>query len=455
MKKYLSHRNFLFLVLGLSLPLIALSCGSGDKNQDLIREQPSDGGAGGEGSANGEGAAAGDGTGGGDGECSPGDEGCECLGDGKCDDELTCRADECVDTRMKTPADCTRGEEGCICYGNSTCDKGLICSMDICVDEDVPDGPDDLIPGSCQGEPLVIEDAQIKSIQPPAGVQVAFRVRDCLGRGVTCLPEGAVTILNGETGKEFNASTEGGSRSGAGLPSELDLYALLILDFSSSIFSVDAQNEVVAGAKAYVNATVRALPEGLKQKVAILPFGSTQNTELAIDFTSDADALDTAIDGLASTDRGSTNLYGAYRLGLELLSAAGTGTAFEEKFAVLMTDGAHEAGDKVNQRQLALDAKAASAATICTIGIEGDYQPDEIEELATGPSLADSSACFFQGVTVDELVSTFESISEQAESMARSKYQVGICTPVELGTPELTVVIEIEGSRGSVTLPPH
>ena len=68
-------------------------------------------------------------------ECSPGDAGCACYGNGTCNAELVCTDSVCTDP------DCPVGSLTCACYGNDTCNDGLSCQDGACV-EAVIDEPD-------------------------------------------------------------------------------------------------------------------------------------------------------------------------------------------------------------------------------------------------------------------------------------------------------------------------
>ena len=68
-------------------------------------------------------------------ECSPGDAGCACYGNGTCNAEFVCTDSICTDP------DCPVGSLTCACYGNNTCNDGLSCQDGACA-EAVIDEPD-------------------------------------------------------------------------------------------------------------------------------------------------------------------------------------------------------------------------------------------------------------------------------------------------------------------------
>ncbi len=319
-------------------------------------------------------------------------------------------------------------------------------------------------------ECILIDNAKVNGIVAPAGLQVGFRVLDCDGNPVRPLVDDDVVIINDEKNEAFVDSSEGASASGIGLPSALELYSVLALDLSDSV--VPSANDVIDAAEAFVSAVVTEAESRLKHRVAIYAFGSTANTELIQDFTNDATVLNARLEALRTAPgRGTTNLYGAYITALEHLAEQGSPDAVIEKFLVVMTDGTHEAGNVDELRSQALYAKQLSGATIYSIGVQGDYDSCRLEELAgsalgsnRGGGCRQGNACSpdvptpptcTQYVTVENaglLTGAFQELSERAAGVARSNYVVGVCTPVELGTPTLTINVDVDGASDSSTL---
>jgi hypothetical protein len=326
-----------------------------------------------------------------------------------------------------------------------------------------------------------IDRAKVEGVVPPAGLQVKFRVLDCDGNPVRPLVDPSddatsndVILVNDETGQAFNDSSEGGSAGGVGVESDIELFSVLLLDLSSSIYNATntppglGDDHVIDGALEFVNQVV-TLPAGnLKHQVALSAFGATANTEVLVNFTSNDATLISALEDLRTngTPRGSTNLYGAYVDGIDLIESMGTPGAVIERFVVLMTDGTHEAGDLDNLRNQALQRKNGAAVTFYSIGVAGDYDACKIEELAGGgnSTCREGTACVqgtvppatcTQFITVDEtgeLAGAFQAVSAKAVGIARSNYVVGVCTPVELGSPTLTLQVDVDGATDSATV---
>ena len=282
----------------------------------------------------------------------------------------------------------------------------------------------------------------------PAAVRVTFRVLDCEGYPLRKLTEADVAVLNDSTGQDFNLSSEGGGASAPDLPSEFGFYTVLALDMSDSIFNNDAVDDVIAGAKIFVEQMVTNAPLNQKQKVAILVFGRTNAISIVQDFTSDDGLLNTTLDSLAARGSlGTTNLYGAYLEALTAVTARGTSLDLVERSVVILTDGTHEAGDDARLRNEALTARRVaeqnSNTTVFSIGIHGDYDEIKLSELATREDY------FIMAENAAALEQTFSEVASRVERIAHSNYVVGVCTPVELGNPSLTVKVSVADASDS------
>lgn len=75
--------------------------------------------------------------------CMQGSAGCECYGNGTCDQGLTCETDlqRCI------PENCTPGEDACVC-AEGQCDAPSECNSGICESPGADDGVDDGGPGT-------------------------------------------------------------------------------------------------------------------------------------------------------------------------------------------------------------------------------------------------------------------------------------------------------------------
>ena len=160
--------------------------------------------------------------------------------------------------------------------------------------------------------------------------------------------------------------------------------------------------------------------------------------------------------------------------GIDELDFAGSSDAVIERFLVLISDGAHEAGATEILRGYALDAKHSSLSTKFTIGVKGNYDPCALEELAGRPdggcknplkgcregitcspdSPAPPSCTQFQNdVEGGGLTDAFAGFAERVAGISRSNYAVGVCTPVAIGSSSVTIRVNVDGAQDSETLP--
>ncbi len=320
-----------------------------------------------------------------------------------------------------------------------------------CSSEDSGDGTVDG-DGAVDGDGTVdgcirIDRADSPTIIPPAGVRVSFRVLNCAGSPVRRLTSSDVTIINDEKEEPFGAGMEGSGVSDVGNPSNFALYSVLALDMSDSIFNAGAVDDVIDGALTFVEQLVTQPETGLKHEVALIAFGRPDTVEKILDFTSDSAVLVGKLEELrGSQSRGSTDLYGAYKLMLDEVENQGQGMDLVERFAVILTDGTHESGDEKNRRSRAMSAKTNSSAAIYSIGIQGNYDESKLIELA---SREDN---FVRVENASELNSAFSDVADQVEAVAKSNYVVGVCTPVSLGNPTLTIEVDVDDAHGSKTI---
>jgi uncharacterized protein YegL len=288
-------------------------------------------------------------------------------------------------------------------------------------------------------------------IHPPAGVMVTFRVLDSQGYPVRPLTEQDVTVINDLKKEPFGAGQEGGGASKPGQPSDFELYAVLALDMSDSIFNNEAVDDMIAGAHAFVDRLVAEPEEDMKHRVALVVFGRTERIQVVKDFTDNPSALHAALDKLAKAKSlGTTNLYGAYMEAVELVESVESGVDLVERTVVLLTDGTHEAGDEKNMRKQAMEAKESSmdeyGTNFLAIGLRGAYDEGKLRELASHEEY------FVMAENTQELNDTLKDVANRVNAIAHSNYVVGICTPVEMGEASLTIEVHIEELSGSYTL---
>ncbi|MCP3869349.1 MAG: SUMF1/EgtB/PvdO family nonheme iron enzyme, partial [Gammaproteobacteria bacterium] len=354
-----------------------------------------------------------------EGTCSPGcGNGFECNDNlGICECVPQCEGREC-------------GSDGC----GGTCTPG--CGDEFECNETL---------GICQC--LAIDRVKVRAFAP-AAVRVTFRVLNCNGYPLERrLNEEEFTVINDEQGEPFGAGQEGGGIPAIDMPSEFGFFSILALDMSDSIFNNDAVNDVIDGAKIFVQKMGGDPKKALQQKMALLIFGRTDATQVVLDFTDDAELLNEKLEELRTgSSLGTTNLYGAYMMALDEVMNQGTDLELVERSVVILTDGTHEAGNTDVLRQQALDAKQAGeleSVTAFSIGIQGNYDESKLAELASNEQY------FVMAENAEALGAVFENVAGRVEAISHSNYVVGVCTPVELGNPTMTIQVDVDGAQDS------
>lgn len=287
-----------------------------------------------------------------------------------------------------------------------------------------------------------------------AGLQLSFSVAMSDGTPPPQLGPDQIEIINNEVGVDFSRSTEGGSRSEPGLPADIRLLTVFVLDFSDSIFDANAQDMIQRGVEKYLDSLLVKSPDDdadltiIKDShdVAIVQLGSTQSVNLTLDFTNNpVTIMQTVDDMIAAGALGTTNLYKGYMLGINTAEEKEVAAELEKRAVILITDGTHQAGDEDTLRTQALHAKEQSTIDIFTIGIDGDYKKERVQELA-------SQHRYFYETSVEGVSIEFQRIAAGIVELARRNYVIGICTPVDIGNPTLTINVSTGDLFASETL---
>ncbi len=276
-------------------------------------------------------------------------------------------------------------------------------------------------------------------VVPPSGIRIGFRILDCENRPIRQLRADELRFVNDEKGEIFGEGLEGGSVSDLAPPSDYSLHSLLVLDLSDSIFLSGALDTMIDGALEYLRGVETTPLPTIQHEVGIMVFGRPDAIELVQPFTSDFSVLRSHLELLRDAEsRGSTDLYGAYMHSLDVLASRPSPQPLDERFMVLFTDGTHEAGAEDMMHAEALDAKfGAEELHLFTIGVDGNYDPERISELAS------SDQQFVHVVDTEEIVQAFDDIARLVDGISRSNYVVGICTPLALGD-EASASVEAE-----------
>ena len=155
--------------------------------------------------------------------------------------------------------------------------------------------------------------------------------------------------------------------------------------------------------------------------------------------------MQTVDDMIATGALGTTNIYKGYMLGINTAEEEEVTAELVKRAVILITDGTHQAGDEDTLRTQALDAKEQSTIDIFTVGVEGDYRKERVQELA-------SQHEYFYETSVEGVSNEFQRIAAGIVELAKTNYVVGICTPVDIGNPTLTINVSAGGLFATATL---
>jgi hypothetical protein len=265
------------------------------------------------------------------------------------------------------------------------------------------------------------------------------------GRPVPNVPFDAFEVINDETGEPFQS--EGGSSTIIEARHDFSFYSILVLDLSQSIVANHRLDDELDGARSFVKAMITDQEEtAFRHYVAIYVFGSTAESELVQAFTQDAQALYATIESLRDDPgRGSTNLYGAFMTGIDLLEDQGGG-GLVVRSLVILTDGTHETGDEETMRRQALDHLDASEVNSYAIGIKGDYDEERLRELASTPDN------FFLVEDSAEVREAFGDVAGLVDDWSKSNYVMGVCSPLEGPDRSLTIELGYHDRNADLTV---
>ncbi|MBN2527537.1 MAG: carbohydrate-binding protein [Deltaproteobacteria bacterium] len=347
-------------------------------------------------------------------------------------------ADTGSDTTVETDSKDSESATVAECFGQKKCEGTTLmlcsedgwfayrdCALDTLVCENFSEGKALCVEGAGAATSLVLTEVE-KMELAPAGIRVVFTVTKDNGMPMAGLGTEDFTIVNDETGLPFN---EGGGQPVIGEPQGGDFYTILTLDMSDSMFTPEGDNnaqKAVLAAKAFVKEHVETAPAGARQHVAVYAFGSSAKSELVQDFTQDASALYTALDGLLTAgSRGGTNLYGAYMAALDAVRGVEASEGLVRRSVVFLSDGLHESGDKEAMRTSATASRDFKDVDIYTIAMPGEYDDSELKELAYPASNHFSKD---DGAT---LIQKFDLIGDAIGILSTGSYVVGVCSPLE------------------------
>ena len=321
-----------------------------------------------------------------------------------------------------------------------------------------------LLLGACSSSAAVVRDGAdppslIVDVRQPtpvggAGLQLRFSVRTSDGTDPPELGPDDIEVINDEVGSDFGDSNADGGRSAPRLPADLTLLTVLVLDFSDSVFKGEMQDHIRNGVASYLHALLVQSEDDTAElttikgnhRLALVQLGRTQEVKVALDFTADPAEIEQAVAAMAATGGlGTTNLYAGYGAGIDAVTSEEVATQSVQRVVIVVTDGAHQAGNAEELRAQALALRERAASAVFSVGVGDSELLEPVRELASQPQ-------FFHATDAQGVARAFQEIAGDIVGLARRNYVVGICTPVELGSPTLTLRVTTDGLSAAQTV---
>jgi len=276
-----------------------------------------------------------------------------------------------------------------------------------------------------------------ESVTPPGLVQILFSVQ-CSGEPVTAVEESDLTLTEGGTdvsGSEAQWRLDPVSAA-------LETYTLLLMDVSDSIID---QGTLETAQQVAIDFSQSLLEQG--QQVSVAIFDGDANIRTVIDFTTNADDIEDAINNIDAGDQldGSTNLNGAVLSGLEVLDSKVNEDVEAELVSVanlvVFTDGLDRAGRETHGK--AVNAVEGSNHEVFVLAlIDEEVEAQELEELGEDG--------FFRADDVAALTDTFDELISRLVAEVNKYYRLSYCSPLRNPRTNLKVKVTWEGSASTV-----
>lgn len=240
-----------------------------------------------------------------------------------------------------------------------------------------------------QAPALTLELSGINAVDLPR-VDVTVNVYDALGQP-----------LNGLTAENFRLS---GPLAEVATITRVENIANNALPFAS-VLVIDASDSMAGAPIEQARAAARAFVENVRpiDPVAVVGFGST--VELLQDFTTDRDALLTAIDSIGLLGR--TALYEAAYQGVNLANSASE----PRRAMVLLSDGAEYGGLSTVTPEDVFENAFLNGVPSYTIGLGYGADRSFLEQLSS-----ETLAQFYESPTPAELEAIYEALADRLSS---------------------------------------
>jgi hypothetical protein len=207
-------------------------------------------------------------------------------------------------------------------------------------------------------------------------------------------------------------------------------YTLLLVDMSGSISDSGNRDAVVEAATTFTDRVEKS------QKVAIYAFDGSEELHPIVPFTDSTGSAKAGAQRLASykAQDPSTNLNGAVLHGLDELDRALSHSEHPLRFGTLVvfTDGTdHAARHTADEMR---EKVKESRFDVFAIGLGGEIQEHELRQIGkNGTTMAADKTA---------VVKAFDTIGARIESLTKSYYLLGYCSPARAGKHEVRIEVD-------------
>lgn len=283
--------------------------------------------------------------------------------------------------------------------------------------------------------------------QSPSKVSVYFRARTTLGKPVTMLQCGDLTLYEDDEPVSVYESVYGIKSN----PETAKFSVLLLVDLSGSIVE-ESLDTLKQAAIAFVDTLFRSNhPHYGNVELGIYIFDGRERIVVLADFTADTGKLLDAVKKISpalSLDN-STNLNGAVVEGVQTVNARLKSNKdmglVPAGSLVIFTDGKDRAARVDGSK--ALKSVLESGLNVYAIGLKG-----EIDEAVLGQFGKDG---FFRVDFIQSLVDKFKEAASVISDDANSRYKLEYCSPRRKGKHQLKIKVTSKAdytSFGSITV---
>jgi len=224
----------------------------------------------------------------------------------------------------------------------------------------------------------------------------------------------------------------------------INVSTVLILDVSTSIDSEEMTNIKIAAKAALFSEDAEGVKTSKlysgRQQVAIYTFDS--DVELLVDFTSDLDALETAIDSIPNSvlQRGnSTNLLEAVEIALGRWEVTIGLGSLEHGYAILLTDGIHNSDGKTAENIVSsFTNEYGVRKALYAIAVGDGVSIENLTQL-TGDATRVYTVNNFDDTS--DLIEVLTQIADEALAQTQGLYRVYYASPKRSGNHEVVFAV--------------